>query len=280
MSKEFLVLGGTGKTGRRVAQRLLNLNLRVRLGSRNGTPTFDWEDQFTWTEALKDVSKVYVTFQPDLAIPGAVETVQAFVNKAKVSGIQKFVLLSGRGEKEAQQCEQIVMSSGVDWTIARASWFSQNFSENYLLDSLLSGHVALPTGEIGEPFVDADDIADVVTAALTDNKHSEKVYELTGPRLLTFADAIQEISSAANFPIQFQEISMSGYTALLKEYNTPDEFIWLLKYLFTEVLDGRNANLCDGVERALGRKPTDFSDYVKKTVATGVWSKAMPKTGT
>jgi uncharacterized protein YbjT (DUF2867 family) len=273
MSKITLVLGGTGKTGKRVAERLRKLNQPVRIGSRNGSPAFDWENQSTWAGALKDVEKVYITFQPDLAVPGAVETIQSFVSKAKERGVQKLVLLSGRGEKEAEQCEQVVMSSGIDWTIARASWFSQNFSENYLLDSILAGHVALPTRGVMEPFVDADDIADVVTAALTNTKHSKKIYEITGPRLLTFQDAVREISQAAKFPIQYQEISISEYKAMLTEYNTPTEFIWLLEYLFTEVLDGRNANLGDGVPQALGRKATDFSDYVKRTVATGVWSK-------
>jgi uncharacterized protein YbjT (DUF2867 family) len=275
MSKIILVLGGTGKTGKRVAQRLRKLNQFVRIGSRKENPRFDWEDQNTWPGALKDVAKVYITFQPEIALPGAVETVRSFVDMAKEAGIQKLVFLSGRGEKEAQHCEQIVMSSGIDWTIARASWFSQNFSENYLLDSILAGHVALPTGGVMEPFIDADDIADVVTAALTSNNHSNKLYELTGPRLLTFEDAVREISEGAKFSIQYQDISISEYTAMLREYNTPPEFIYLLDYLFTHTLDGRNATLGDGVHQALGRKATDFSEYVKRTAATGVWSKVM-----
>jgi uncharacterized protein YbjT (DUF2867 family) len=166
-----------------------------------------------------------------------------------------------------------VMSSGIDWTIARASWFCQNFSEGYLLDSILAGHVALPTMGVMEPLIDVDDIADVVTAALTTNNHSNKLYELTGPRLLTFEDAVHEISAGAKFPIQYHDISISEYTAMLREYNTPPEIISLLEYLFTQTMDGRNANVSDGVQRALGRKPTDFSEYVKRTVATGVWQR-------
>jgi uncharacterized protein YbjT (DUF2867 family) len=273
MSKTILVLGSTGKTGKRVAERLQKMNQSMRLGSRNGNPAFDWENQSTWTSVLKDVAKVYITFQPDIAMPGAVETVQAFVDKAKEAGIQKLVFLSGRGEKESEQCEQIVMSSGIDWTIARASWFCQNFSEGYLLDSILAGHVALPTMGVMEPLIDVDDIADVVTAALTTNNHSNKLYELTGPRLLTFEDAVHEISAGAKFPIQYHDISISEYTAMLREYNTPPEIISLLEYLFTQTMDGRNANVSDGVQRALGRKPTDFSEYVKRTVATGVWQR-------
>ena len=45
----------------------------------------------------------------------------------------------------------------------------------------------------------------------------------------------------------------------------------LLDYLFATVLDGRNAYLTDGVQRALGRPPKDFSDYAGDIAATGVW---------
>lgn len=275
MSKEILVLGGTGKTGKRVADRLLKLNHAVRIGSRNANPKFDWNDQATWTGALKNISKVYITFQPDVSVPGAVESVEAFVKKAVLSGVQKLVFLSGRGEEEALQCEQVVKSSGVDWTIARASWFMQNFSEDYLLDSVLAGHVALPTNGVLEPFVDVDDIADVVTASLTSDLHSNKIYELTGPRLLTFQQAILEISQASNIPIQYNEVSVDEYVSKLEEYKLPTEFIWLIRYLFTEVFDGRNAHLANGVEQALGRGATDFSEYVKKVVASGAWSKRL-----
>lgn len=272
MSKEILVLGGTGKTGKRVAERLLKLNQPVRIGSRQASPKFDWNDQSTWAGALNDISRVYITFQPDIAVPGAVETIQSFVKMAVKGGVQKLVLLSGRGEKEAEQCEQIVMSSGMDWTIVRASWFMQNFSENYLLDSILAGYVALPTNGILEPFVDANDIADVVTISLTSERSTNKIYELTGPRLLSFKQAILEISQASNLSIQYKEVSIEEYVDMLKKHKTPDEFIWLMRYLFTEVLDGRNAHLTKDVELALGRKATDFSSYVKKVVAAGVWS--------
>jgi uncharacterized protein YbjT (DUF2867 family) len=182
-------------------------------------------------------------------------------------------LLSGRGEEEAQACEKVVMNSGVDWTIVRASWFNQNFSEGNFLEAILVGHVALPAGDVGEPFVDADDIADVAVAALTEEGHNEEIYEVTGPRLLTFREAIREIADATGKNIQYEQVTMEEYAAVLKQYELPDNLIWLVTYLFTEVLDGRNANLTDGVERALGRKPTDFSEFIKKSLASGVWDK-------
>lgn len=273
--KTILVLGGTGKTGSRIIQRLRQLNCQVRVGSRSAEIPFDWDNQTTWEAALHDIDAVYVSFQPDLAVPRAVGTIRSFIQMALEAGVKKLVLLSGRGEPEAQQCEQVVMDSGADWTILRASWFCQNFSESYLLEPILAGYVALPAGDIGEPFIDVEDIADVAMEALKKEGHTGKIYELTGFRLLTFKDALAEISRATGKPVQYQEVSIDGYTALLNEYGITEEYISLLTYLYTEVLDGRNANVTDDIQRVLGRKPTDFSEYVKRTAATGIWEQAL-----
>ena len=270
-TKTTLVLGGTGKTGRRVAERLTARGLPVRIGSRSGEPNFDWEDQATWAPALLNVGAVYLTYYPDLAIPGAVDTIRSFVELALTRGIRRLILLSGRGEEEAQRAELVLQDSGADWTILRCSMFSQNFSEYWLRDPVVSGEVVLPVGNVGEPFLDADDIADVAVAALTEDGHVGQLYELTGPRLLTFAQAVEEIAMAASREIRYLPISMRQFTAVLTEQDVPADFVWLLTYLFTEVLDGHNANTTDGVQRALGREPRDFADYARDTAASGVW---------
>lgn len=268
----ILVLGGTGKTGRRVAERLTARGLPIRIGSRSGEPPFDWGNETTWGSALLNVEAVYMTFYPDLAIPGAVDTVRSFVDLALGQGIRRLVLLSGRGEEEAQRAEQVLQDSGAKWTILRCSWFSQNFSENYLRDPVVSGEVVLPAGNVGEPFVDADDIADVAVAALTADRHMGQLYELTGPRLLTFAEAVEEIARAVGRKIRYIQVSAEQYASELAGAGLPPEFVWLVNYLFTTVLDGRNANLSDGVQRALGREPRDFTDYAKAAAVTGVWN--------
>lgn len=271
-NEKILVLGGKGKTGRRVAEKLAALGKNIRIGSRSETPAFDWETPATWSSALEGISKVYITFQPDLAVPGAREAIEGFTAEAVRAGVQKMVLLSGKGEREAELCEQIVMNAGAGWTIVRASWFNQNFSESFFLDAILAGHVALPKSEALVPYVDADDIADVVVEALLDDQHNGQVYELTGPRQLTFPQVVQEISVASGRDIPFVPISMEEYTNLLKEFKVPDDYIWLVNYLFTEVLTESNSIVTGDVEKVLGRKPKDFSEYVRETAATGVWN--------
>jgi len=266
-----LVLGGTGKTGRRIVERLADRGVPTRDASRSANPPFDWEDPSNWNAVLDGVTAGYISYAPDLAIPGAADAIRAFVEHAVNQGIQRLVLLSGRGEEEAQRCEGIVRDSGVQWTIVRASWFDQNFSEGEFLDMVQAGTVTLPAGEIGEPFVDADDIADVAVAALTEDGHDGEIYELTGPRLLTFTEAVAEIARATGRDIGYSQIPHEAFAAGVAESGMPDDIAWLLDYLFSTVLDGRNAKVCDGVNRALGREPTDFAEFARRAAAAGAW---------
>lgn len=269
-----LVTGGTGKTGRRIAAKIRAAGQRVRAGSRRGEPAFDWYDKDTWPEALVGVSAVYISFAPDLAIPGATDIIAAFTRLAVESGVQRLVLLSGRGEEEAQACERIVQEAGVPWTIVRASWFSQNFSEGAFLEMVHAGVITLPAGDVPEPFIDIDDIADVAVAALTDAGHEYEIYEVTGPRLMTFTDAASEISRSSGRLVRFEQIPRDLFNQAIRESGAPDDYVWLLNYLFETVLDGRNAYVADGVQRALGRPPRDFADFCHEVTASGVWDQA------
>jgi len=266
-----LVLGGTGKTGRRVAQRLAAAGLPVRVGSRTGTPRFDWSERGSWPAALRDVRAVYVAYHPDLAVPGAADDVAALVTEAKAAGVERIVLLSGRGEPGVEPAERAVQSSGLAWTILRAAWFDQNFSEGMLVDGVMAGEVAFPAGDVSEPFVDADDIAEVAVAALTDPRHAGQVYELTGPRLLTFAEAVEAIGQASGRPVRYAPVSSEEYAAMMAPYLPPEQIAFFVG-LFREVLDGHNAHVSDGVERALGRAPRDFGAYAREAAAAGAWA--------
>jgi uncharacterized protein YbjT (DUF2867 family) len=198
------------------------------------------------------------------------------VAAAVSAGVRRLVLLSGRGEAAAREAERVVLGSGVDAVIVRCAFFAQNFSEKGFEEFVRHGTVALPAPEVGEPFVDVEDIADVVVAALTGNAltgngRAGRVYELTGGRLLTFAEAVAEVGRATGRDLRFIPLAIDDYEAELAAHGVPGDVAGLLRYLFTEVLDGRNAKLTDGVQRALGREPRDFADYARDTAATGVW---------
>jgi len=269
-----VVLGGTGKTGRRVAERLRARDIPTRVARRSGDRPFAWEERSTWAPTLQGASAAYVSFYPDLAVPGAADTIGALAELAVANGVRRLVLLSGRGEEEAQRAERAVQEAGAEWTVVRCSWFSQNFSEGYLLEPVLAGEVALPVDGVREPFVDAEDIADVAVAALTQDGHAGRVYELTGPRLLRFGDAVGEIAAASGRSVRFVPVTMGQFAAAMREQSVPGDVVSLLTYLFTEVLDGRNAHLADGVQRALGREPRDFGDYARRAAAAGIWDGA------
>jgi uncharacterized protein YbjT (DUF2867 family) len=274
--KVTLVLGGTGKTGRRVVERLEARGIPVRVGSRSGEPPFDWEDEATWAPALRDVGSVYVTYYPDLAVPGSVEAVRLVAELAVENGVRRLVLLSGRGEPEAERAELALQEmvdarASAEWTILRSTWFMQNFSEDYMLEHVLSGEIRLPAGDVPTPFLDADDIADVAVAALSEDGHAGQLYELTGPRSLTFAEAAAEIAEATGREVRYVPVSLEEHAAEAAEHGVPDEVVELLTYLFAEVVDGRNASTTDGVQRALGREPRDFADYAREAATTGVW---------
>ncbi len=266
-----LVLGGTGKTGRRIAAGLEAKGVPVRIGSRAAMPSFDWNNEAGWDACLQDVEAAYISYAPDLAMPGATDSIQAFVDRAKRHSVRRLVLLSGRGEAEAQACERIVQDSGLEWTVVRASWFFQNFSEGAFVDMVHAGRITLPAGDTPEPFVDVDDIADVAIAALSEPGHAGEIYEVTGPRLMTFADVASELSQATGRTIDYVQVPHDAFVDAARDSGAPRDVIWMLDYLFSTVLDGRNAYLTDGVQRALGREPKDIAAYAREVAAAGSW---------
>lgn len=275
MTNQILITGGTGKTGSRVAAQLQQLGHHVRIGSRQGRPAFDWNDPTTYGPALRGTKMAYVVYSPDLAVPGAKEAIHKFSEAARNEGVEKLVLLSGKGEQEAEACERIVVASGLRYTLVRASWFNQNFSESFLLQPVLSGEVALPMPTAEIPFVDVEDIAQVVVQALLYDEYDGQTLEVTGPRKLTFADAVAEISRASGRPLTYQPISLEAFRNGLQSAGLPDDYIWLLGYLFEEVLGNpTNQTISQDVEKVLGRPATDFSDYAKRVAATGLWRQA------
>jgi uncharacterized protein YbjT (DUF2867 family) len=271
MEPSVLIIGGAGRTGRRVNALLNQHRIATRPVSRSTNPSFDWARPEGWPGVLDAVSKAYVTYEPDLAIPRAAEAITELAYLARRKGLEHVVLLSGRGEPGAVRAEAALQGSGVPWTIVRASWFNQNFSEGYLLDGVLAGEIALPAGAVCEPFIDADDVAEVAAAALTDGRCADRIYEVTGPRALTFAEATREIAAGLGRPVRYIQIAPDDFVISMRAY-APEDVVQLMNELFTLVFDGRNSQVMPGVTHALGRPARDFSDYVRRTVASGVWT--------
>ncbi len=261
---QHLIIGATGKTGSRVIRGLRAKGYQPIAAGRQSERQFDWQAPETWAPALNGIGSVYLTYYPDLAVPQAPEDISQFCALAKLKGINHLTLLSGRGEPAAQVCENIVKQSGLSYTIIRASWFNQNFSEGLFRGFIDQGDIALPVDAVTEPFVDIDDIAEIAVASLIDSRHSNKLYEVTGPELLSFAQLAQSLTTELNLSVKFTTISLTEFQQRLQQAGVEPGAIEMLSYLFTEVLDGRNEYITDGIQQALGRPATSFAQFLDR----------------
>jgi uncharacterized protein YbjT (DUF2867 family) len=277
--KNILILGGTGKTGRRIARRLQAADQPVRPVSRtSGDTRFDFDDPATWGPALDGVTAAYIVEPTRQSGPEVGSRISRFVAEAVAAGVRRLVLLSAHGVGEADDsyplkaAEQAVRGSGIDWTILRPTWFSQNFSESFWLPGVRAGALALPTGDGCTPFIDAEDIAEVAAAALTEDRHSGQIYQLTGPRAISFGEATGLIGKATARTIRHVDVDPEVFIERQVAGGVPADVARMLTGLFVAIRDGSGATLSDGVERALGRPPRSFEDYVAETAAAGGWS--------
>ncbi|MGW5261340.1 SDR family NAD(P)-dependent oxidoreductase [Microbispora sp. NPDC004025] len=262
MRDDIVVLGATGKTGRRLVKLLRDAGERVRPASRSGEVRFDWYDRSTW-DAVADARAVY------LVVPDDPAPVRDFVRHARAG---RYVVLSGREIDRAgvefgqgmKAAEQAVRASGAEWTILRANNFNQNFDEDLWRAPLLAGRLALPIGAVPEPFVDVHDVAEVAARALTLDGHAGAVYDLSGPRGLTFAEAAGLVGQATGRRIEYVELSPEAYRAGLLAEGWPAEDADALNAMFTTMRAGHLAEPADGVRRVLGRPPLPFEDYVAR----------------
>ncbi|WP_053139011.1 sugar nucleotide-binding protein [Streptomyces ambofaciens] len=267
-----VVTGASGRAGRRVAEAARAAGLTVRAASR--ATGFDWWDRSTWAGTLRGADAAYVAHPTDVGAPDAAETVGAFAREAAGLGVRRLVLLSARGEEQARPTEEALAGAGTRWTVVRAAWFAQNFTEGPLAEELRGrGELVFPAGDgAREPFVDLRDVADVVVAALVSgDRYAGRVLEVSGPRLLTFAEAVAEIAEGTGRALTYRAVAPHEYGANLAGFGVPAEEAAFLVELFAALLDGRNARLSDGVRQVLGRTPRDFGDFVREGVTAGTW---------
>ncbi|MFI2211958.1 NAD(P)H-binding protein [Streptomyces sp. NPDC020141] len=269
-SSSVLVLGGTGKTGRRVAAALSRLGITPKVASRSAPVRFDWADEGSWDPALAGVGAVYVV---DSQGPAAPAEVRAFAAAAKARGVRRLVLLSARvweelddGSGEVFATERAVRESGLDWTILRPAWFNQNFTEEpWYSAPLAEGELRLPAGDGRERFVDLDDLAEVAAAALTQDGHSGRVYTLSGPDALSFHDVAEALSTASGHKVAYTPVTREQYIEEQLARGYAPDFAELMADLFLHIGANGSAAPSDGVRQALGREPRAFGEYVRRT---------------
>lgn len=270
-----LVLGATGKTSRRIVPRLRLRGVPVRAASRSSATAFDWNDPTGWDAALDGVDAVYVV------APTTPGPVHPFVARAAAAGVQRLVLLSGRGAdswgesgfgRDMLDAEAAVRGSALEWTVLRPSNFFQNFDEELHLAPVLAGDLVLPAGALLEAMTDIDDVADVAATVLAEpGRHAGQVYELTGPRALTYREAVDLIARATGRTITYTEVSTAGYVASLVGQGVPEEVAHHIAAMYGLIERGTLAEPTDGVRTVLGRAPRAFEDYVARTAAAGTW---------
>lgn len=263
----ILIVGGTGKTGRRLAHRLDVPGHTVRVGSRSAEQPFLWEDEASWEPLLEGADGLYIAHH-DNTHPDAGAQIGRLAQLAVECGVKRQVLLSGRADEGfLEAVEGGFRASAADWTVLRPAWFMQNFSEMFFLDAVLAGEIVLPVGDATEPFIDIEDVAAVAAEALLDGRHSGQIYELTGPESIGFEAAADALTKATGRKISFTPISFGTFRESILSNGLPEEYA----YTYSGIADGKLAYVTYDVERVLGRKPRHFSDYAQDAAASGVW---------
>lgn len=284
MSNELitLILGGTGKTGRRIADLLGAAGLQVRTAARsNADVTFDWADEATWSPALEGVAAIYLV--PPAGSLDFAPTVRRLLDAAEQAGVRHVTFLSARGvefapaEAPLRAVElDLQARPGLTATILRPGWFFQNFSEYVFLPAIVNeGVIAAPAGDGAEAFVDADDIAAVAAATLRDpSSHAGAEYALTGPTAHSFGDVAARISAAVGRPIVHVDEAGDAWVQRMAAIGLPAEYAAMLVGLLDEhVRNGHGATTTDDIDRVTRRRPRSLDDYVAEVAATGVWSR-------
>jgi uncharacterized protein YbjT (DUF2867 family) len=266
-----VIIGGNGKTGRRVAALLTAQGRAVRTVSRSTSPSFDWNERSTWDTALEGATAAYITYSPDLALPGADEQLRQLGRVLTGLDMTRVVLLSGRGEPRAVLAEDALLDQVPSARVVRSSFFMQNFTEGMFVDFIAEGVIAMPApGTVPEPFLDLDDLAEVVVSTLFDDSTAGAVLEVTGPASLSFVEVAATLSEELGRQVAFDEVSPQAFVERWVAAGLhPDEGRGLAE-LFAELLDGHNSHLSDSVATILGRPAKSFRDFVRDSLSRGL----------
>ncbi len=279
MTDTHLVLGGTGKTGTRLVRHLTAAGATARPAARTPGPAapgvepvrFDWDDPSTHDAALAGARGAYLV-PPALRLDYA-DQLAALTRRAVGAGVERLVLLSARGPADPSVPDPLTgvidavrsAAGDVGVTVLRPSWFAQNFTESFFVPGIRAeGALVAPTGDGAHPFIDADDIAAVAAAALTQDGHAGRTYDLSGPVALTFAQAAAVLTPYAGREVRHVDVPVDDWRAGAVAGGLPEEYGHLLAALLTAIREGRDAHVSDGVQQALGRPATPLEDWAAR----------------
>ncbi len=269
-TNQVLVLGATGKTGSRVAERLSAHEVSVRTAARSGADArFDWDNQATWEQTLRGTTGLYLV-SPILRIDFA-GLVGRFLDQAERAGVRHVTYLSAYGMEHApaevalRAVElDLAARSSLTSAVIRPAWFMEDFSETFLQP--VNDEITVPAGDGAEAFVSVEDIASVAAVTLTNpEQHAGRAYAPTGPQALTMDEAAQLISAAARRAITYRDTDREGWIAAMVSTGIPAEYAQVLRPLTATVADGNGARPNSDVLEVTGTAPVTFAEFAAKT---------------
>jgi uncharacterized protein YbjT (DUF2867 family) len=269
-NRRVLVLGATGKTGSRVADRLSERGVSVRTAARGGADIrFDWNNPATFGGALQGVTGVYL-ISPVMRVDFA-GVVSDFLDQAEQAGVENITYLSAYGVEHAPaevalRAVELDLESRRSFThsILRPAWFMQNFSETFLKP--VDDEIVVPGGTGAEAFVDVEDIASVAAATLAEPEwHAGRAYAPTGPESLTLDQAARIISAAAGRTIVYRDTDRAEWVEAMVRSGVPAAYGEVLRTVTETIASGRGARPNGDVLAATGAAPVRFADFAAKT---------------
>jgi uncharacterized protein YbjT (DUF2867 family) len=267
---DTLVLGGTGKTGSRLAAKLAKRGLSVRTAARHGADVhFDWDDATTHRPALQGVDRLYLV-APVMRMDFA-DQMATFLDLAEAAGARHVTYLSAYGIDQAppqvalRAVElDLIGRGGITHSILRPAWFMQDFSETFLKP--VDGVIAVPTADGSEAFIDAEDIAAVAAETLASpDAHAGAAYALTGPEAITVSEAAEIIARAIGRPVKHDDIDRELWIQGSVAADVPAEYGETLRMLTETIASGLGSRPTDTVQKVIGVPPIKFAEFARRT---------------
>jgi uncharacterized protein YbjT (DUF2867 family) len=278
---DILILGGTGKTGRRLAAALREAGAPARTAARRGADVaFDWDDAASREAALAGADRVYLV--PPAGRLDHAPLVRAFLDQAAAAGVRHVTALSAFGVNHAPdetplRAMELALAARDDlgWSVVRPTWFMQNLTEGFMQPQIAAGTLALPAGDGAEAFIDAQDIAAVAAATLLDPAaHAGRAYDITGPEALTHTQVVERIAAATGREVRYVDADRAAWVAGATDAGLPADYAEVLAGLFDLIRDGHGSRPTSTVREVTGREPRSLEDFVADAAAAGAWDAA------